>query len=128
MGGCPKLEVSKQGHKIFFENHEITGKDSTCSKQLKLIENKRFKPNYWSLNKFHLVQTWTSDNYFSQFSSDCHADSSGTQNVWSMHAQNFHKLTNHGCRKDALEITLCLSSWYSLGRLQKKIIGTQICM
>ena len=35
-GGCPKLEAPKQGHVKIFQNNEITGRDSICSKQLKL--------------------------------------------------------------------------------------------
>ena len=64
-GGCPESEVPKQEHAKNFQNDEITDKDSSCSKQLKLIENRRNKPNYRSANKFLFVQTRTSDHYFS---------------------------------------------------------------
>ena len=63
-GGRPKSEAPKQGHAKNFQNHEITGKDPSCSKQLKLIENRRNKPNYRSANKFLFVQTRTLDHYF----------------------------------------------------------------
>ena len=32
MGGHPKSEVPKYGHVKHFQNHEITDKDSLCSK------------------------------------------------------------------------------------------------
>ena len=51
MGGHPKSGAPKRGHAKNFQNHEITGKNPICLKQLKLIENKRNKPTYRSVNK-----------------------------------------------------------------------------
>ena len=49
----PNREMQKKNH-----NQEITGKDSICSKQLKLKEKKKNKPTYWSGNKSLFVQNY----------------------------------------------------------------------
>ena len=41
MGGCPKLEAPKLGHAKKFQNHEIAGKDSISSNQLKMKEKQK---------------------------------------------------------------------------------------
>ena len=48
----PNREMQKKNH-----NQEITGKDSICSKQLKLKE-KRNKPTYWSAKKSLFAQNY----------------------------------------------------------------------
>ena len=63
-----------------FQNQEITGKDSICSKQLKLKKNKRNKPTYRSAEI---------SIFFHYFSLSLQL---GTINVSSMHVQNFWKV------------------------------------
>ena len=48
MGGCPNSEAPKQGQN--FQNHEVTGKESISSNQLKLKEKKE-KQIYLSICK-----------------------------------------------------------------------------
>ena len=56
-GGHPKIWTCKK-----FSKSRNNWKDSTCSKQLKLIENKRNKPTYGSANKSLFIQTKTADH------------------------------------------------------------------
>ena len=50
----PNREMQKKKK----HNQEITGKDSICSKQLKLKEKNKNKPTYWSGNKSLFVQNY----------------------------------------------------------------------
>ena len=58
-----KIGSTRIGKSRIFRNHKITGKDSICSKKLKLIENKGNKRTYRSENKSLFVQTRTSDHH-----------------------------------------------------------------
>ena len=76
---------------------------TTKVEKKKRKKKERNKLYYLSSNKSLFMQSFKTIIYHCLLS-DCHANSLGTRNV--LH-KIFERYTNHGARKDAVEITFC---------------------
>ena len=99
--GAQNWKLPNRDMQKFFEIRKYLVQAQNCSKQVKLIENKKNKP----LCRLEL-QTIISHC----LSSDCHVGFIGTKNVSSTHAQNFWKVNKSQWQEKCGRNHKCISS------------------